>query len=91
MPAVTPFFSDGDELPGHDVVLAPGFPFDEDAREAFEEAMRELGDGFDNPEWQEKLERIKEMDFSTIEERMKEVEQRLKELELELEREAQKR
>ncbi len=86
------FMPDGQSLPDHDVFIAgTGFHLDEESIEAFEEAMRELEDRFDSTEWQEKIERMKEMDFGAIEERMKEVEQRLKELETELEAEAAKK
>ena len=76
------------ELPDHDVIIrASGLHLDEESMEAFEEAMRDLGAQFDSPEWQERLERFNDLDFTTIQERMEEVERRLKELEEELEKE----
>lgn len=60
------------------------FHLDGEAREAMRDAMRELGDRFDSSEWQERLQRFEELDFSAIQDRMREVEKRLKELEQEL-------
>ena len=83
-----PDIEDFDGLPDHDVVIsAPGFRLDEESMEAFEQAMRGLGDHFDSAEWREKLERVEELDFTGIQERMQEVERRLQELEQELEHE----
>lgn len=85
------FFPEGGE-PGHNVFFAgSGLHLDEESVEAFEEAIRELEDNFDSIEWQEKLERMKEMDFDAIQTRMKEVEQRLQQLEKELEKETSKK
>ena len=71
----------------HDIVIAGDGPLlDERAREAMEEAMRELGERLESEEWTEKLERLQELDFSSIQERMREVESRLRELESELEK-----
>jgi len=82
------FIPNPGELPDHDIVIrAPGLPLDEQSMEAFEEAMRGLEEHFDSPEWQERIERFNELDFSAIEERMEEVERRLKELEEDLDKE----
>ncbi len=81
-----------DDFPDHDVVIAgPGFHLDEESMEAFEQAMRGLEDHFDSVEWQEKLERVEELDFTAIQERMQEVERRLQDLEKELEKEAKEK
>lgn len=81
------FVPDMDELPDHDVVIrAPEMHLNEESMEAFEEAMRDLEEQFDSGEWQERIERLNELDFSTIQERMEKVEKRLKELEKELEK-----
>ena len=81
-----------DDFPDHDVVIAgPGFHLDEESMEAFEQAMRGLEDHFDSVEWQEKLERVEELDFIAIQERMQEVERRLQDLEKELEKEAKEK
>jgi len=64
---------------------------DEESMEAFEEALRGLGDHFKSPEWQEKLERVEELDFTAIQERMHEVERRLQKLEQELEQDTQEK
>ncbi len=86
------FMPDIDELPDHDVVIeGPGFHLDEESMEAFERAMRGLEDHFDSVEWQEKLERVEELDFTEIQERMQEVERRLQELEQELEKEVKEK
>ncbi len=80
------------EMPGHDVFIATdGLHLDDEAREAMQDAMRELGDRFDSAEWQERLQRFEQLDFSAIQERMKEVEKRLHELEEELEESFEKR
>jgi hypothetical protein len=63
----------------------------EESMEAFEEAMRGLGDHFESAEWREKLERVEELDFTAIQERMQEVERRLQELEQELEQETKEK
>ena len=56
-----------DDFPDHDVVIAgPGFHLDEESMEAFEQAMRGREDHFDSVEWQEKLERVEELDFTAI-------------------------
>ena len=87
-----PDMPDIGELPDHDVVIAsPGFHLDEESMEAFEQAMRRLKGHFDSVEWQEKLERVEELDFTAIQERMQEVERRLQELEQELEKEAKEK
>ena len=81
-----------DDFPDHDVVIAgPGFHLDEESMEAFEQAMRGREDHFDSMEWQEKLERVEELDFTAIQERMQEVERRLQDLEKELEKEAKEK
>lgn len=78
---------DMEELPDHDVIFrAPGIRLNEESMEAFEEAMRDLEEHFDSPEWKEKVERLNELDFSAVEKRMEEVEKRLEELEKELEK-----
>ena len=78
--------------PDHDVVIgAPGFHFDSDSMEAFEHAIEGIEEHFDSAEWQERMERFNELDFTTIEERMEEVERRLQELERELERDGGER
>ena len=80
------------ELPDRDMVIAvPGFLLDEKSMEAFEHAMRGLEDHFDSAEWQETLERVEELDFTAIQERMQAVERRLKELEKELEKEGKEK
>ena len=79
------------ELPDHDLVIRmPEFELDEESMEAFEHAMEGLEEHLGSTEWQEKIERLEELDFTTIQERMKEVERRLKELEKELEKEGKK-
>lgn len=64
--------------------ISDGPELDEESVKAFEEAMRGIESRFDSEEWQEKLEKFRELDLSKIQERMKEVEQRLKKLEKEL-------
>jgi len=64
---------------------------DEESMEAFEQAMRGLGDHFNSAEWREKLERVEELDFTAIQERMQEVERRLQELEQELEQDSKEK
>jgi len=54
-------------------------------------AMQGLEEHFDSEEWQERLERIKSMDWSGVQKRMEELESRLKALEKELEQEEQKK
>ncbi len=86
------FMPEIDELPDLDMVIAgPGFHLDEESMEAFEQAMRRLKGHFDSVEWQEKLERVEELDFTAIQERMQEVERRLQDLEKELEKEAKEK
>jgi len=86
------FMPDMPDLPDHDVVIAdPGFHLEEKSMEAFEHAMRGLEDHFDSVEWQETLERVEALDFTAIQERMKEVERRLQELEQELEQEGKEK
>lgn len=63
------------------------FRIDEDIAEALGHAMQGLEEHFDSEEWQERLERIKSMDWSGVQERMEELESRLKALEKELEQE----
>lgn len=74
------------ELPDHDFEFELG---DEHVK-AFELAIGEFGEHYESGAWQEKLERIEGLDFTTIQERMKEVERRLQELEQELEKEGRK-
>lgn len=81
-----------DELPDRDVLIArPGVPLglhlDRKSMEALEQAMQELSERFESGEWQKKLERLSELDLSSVEERMREVEKRLQELEEELAKE----
>ena len=86
------FIPEGDLVPKFDFrILAPGVRIDERSLEAFENAIEDLGERFESPEWQEKVERLKDLDFTAIQERMKEVERRLQELEEELEREVKKK
>jgi hypothetical protein len=63
------------------------FSMDEDITEALGHAMESLEEHFDSEEWQERLERIKSMDWNGVQERMEELESRLKVLEKELEQE----
>jgi membrane-associated protease RseP (regulator of RpoE activity) len=78
----------GPDHPGQGFVfVGPGL--DEESVKAFEEAMRGIENRFDSKEWQDKLEKFREMDLSKIQERMKEVEERLKKLEKELQEEGQ--
>jgi len=92
MPDMPDMLDELDGLPDHDVVISgPGFHLDEESMEAFEQAMRGLGDHFDSAEWREKLERVEELDFTAIQERMREVERRLQELEQELEQDAKEK
>lgn len=67
------------------------FSIDEDIAEALGHAMQGLEEHFDSEEWQERLERIKSMDWSGVQKRMEELESRLKALERELEQEEQKK
>lgn len=79
-----------------DVLFAPGdrfflagpepgvLPLDEHALEALEEARKEISERFESGEWERKLEQIRELDVSKVEERIRELEKRLKELEKEL-------
>ena len=67
------------------------FRIDEDIAEALEHAMQGLEEHFDSEEWQERLERIKSMDWNGVQKRMEELESRLKALEKELEQEEQKK
>ena len=53
--------------------------------EAFQDAMQGLEDRFNSEEFEGRLERLRELDFSAIQERMEEVEERLRTLERELE------
>jgi len=81
------FISEMGELPDHDMVIrAPGLrvDLDEESAKALEDAMRELDERFDSPEWHERIERFSELDFTQIEQRMELVERRLRELEDEL-------
>jgi hypothetical protein len=78
-------------LSGSGVVIgAPGRFLDEEAVLAFEESMKELEERFESEEWQEKLKRLRELDLTKVQERMREVEERLKKLEKELEKESKK-
>ena len=63
------------------------FRVDEGIAEAFGDAMEGLEEHFDSAEWQERLERIKAMDWRGVQKRMEELESRLKALENELEQE----
>ncbi len=63
------------------------FSIDEEVTEALGNAMEGLEEHFDSEEWQERLERIKSMDWSGVQKRMEELESRLKTLEKELEQE----
>jgi membrane-associated protease RseP (regulator of RpoE activity) len=85
------------DLPDFDVPVeaGPGYGFafagpelDEESMKAFEKAMEGIKDRFESKEWQEKIEKLRELDLSKIQERMKEVEERLKHLEKELQQEA---
>ena len=67
------------------------FSIDENIAEALGHAMQGLEEHFDSEEWQERLERIKSMDWSGVQKRMEELESRLKVLEKELEQEEQKK
>ncbi len=67
------------------------FRIDEDIAEALGHAMQGLEEHFDSEEWQERLERIKSMDWNGVQKRMEELESRLKALERELEQEEQKK
>ncbi len=49
------------------------------------DVLEHLNQYFSSKDWSERLEHIEEMDFETVEERMKKVEERLRELEKELE------
>ena len=93
MPDIGPdMMEELESLPDHDVVISgPGFHLDEESMEAFEQAMRGLGDHFDSAEWREKLERVEELDFTAIQERMQEVERRLQELEQELQQDGKEK
>ena len=83
--------ADGD-YDEHDFVYAgPGIHLDEDSRRAFEDAMGKLNERFQSDEWRERMERLGELDFTTIEDRMREVETRLKELEKALSQETEVR
>lgn len=63
------------------------FSVDQDIAEALGDAIEGLEEHFDSEEWQERLERIKSMDWSGVQKRMEELESRLKALEKELEQE----
>lgn len=77
---------------GHGVFIAgPRLHLDGESVEAFEEAMRDIEQKFASDEWQERLKRLRELDLSKIQERMKEVEERLKKLETELDQESKKK
>jgi membrane-associated protease RseP (regulator of RpoE activity) len=76
-----------------DFVFAPGDKFfiagagphlDEDAMAALEEARKQLVERFESEEWQQKLDRLRELDVSKVEERIRVLEKRLQELEREL-------
>ncbi|MGH9336813.1 MAG: hypothetical protein ACRD21_23990, partial [Vicinamibacteria bacterium] len=88
LPEIIPFPA----MPSAGVFVAgPEAPLDEEAVKAFEEAMKDLEGRFQSEEWQDKLKRIQELDFSKIQDRMKEVEERLRALEAELEKEGKKK
>ena len=92
MPHIGPDIVEGlDGLLDHVVIPGPGFHLDEESMEAFEQAIRGLGEHFDSVEWREKLERVEELDFTAIQERMQEVERRLQELEQELEQDGKEK
>ena len=57
---------------------------------AFENAMKELEERIEQGGWREKLLRLEDFDFGTIQERMREVEKRLRELESELAKERER-
>lgn len=79
------------ELAGSGVFIAgPGPHLDEEALRAFEQSMKEIEERFESKEWQEKLKRLRELDLTKVQERMKEVEERLRKLEKELEKEPKK-
>ncbi len=63
------------------------FRIDEEITEALGHAMEGLEEHFDSEEWQERLDRIKSMDWNGVQKRMEELESRLKALEKELEQE----
>jgi len=70
--------------------LAPAWDPPEDITIALDEAMGNLEEHFNSEEWQERLERIKSMDWVGVQKRMKEIETRLRALERELKREEAK-
>jgi hypothetical protein len=61
--------------------------FELDNYDEIQGALERLGIYFSSDEWKERLEHIEQMDFRSVEERMKDVESRLRELETELEKE----
>lgn len=86
------FIPNIEDLPDHDVLIGrPGQPLglhlDQESMEALEQAMQELSERFESGEWRDKLEKLQELDLSSVEERMREVEERLQELEKELAKE----
>lgn len=82
------FVPEMDDLSEHEIYLSsPELHLDEEAMKAFERAVEGLEEKFDSEEWQERLERLQELDFSAIQDRMEEVERKLKHLEKELDKE----
>jgi len=65
-------------------ISSEGLHLDAEARDAIRDAMGGLKERFDSDEWQDRLKRFEQLDFSVIQERMEEVEKRLRELEREL-------
>lgn len=70
--------------------LALGWDQPEDFTIALDEAMANLEEHLNSEEWQERLERIKSMDWLGVQKRMKEIETRLRALEQELKQEEAK-
>ena len=94
VPEIAPFPGSGPLVGGHGFVFAGpegAIDLNEEAVRAFEDAMKDIEDRFESEEWQEKLKRFSELDFSKIQERMKEVEERLRKLEKDLDREGKKK
>ncbi len=94
VPEIAPFPGDGPLVGGHGFVFAGpegAIDLNEEAVRAFEDAMKDIEDRFESEEWQEKLKQFSELDFSKIQERMKEVEERLRKLEKDLDQEGKKK
>ena len=79
----------GPDFPVPENLVPPGPP--EDFTIALDEAMANLEEHLNSEEWQERLERIKSMDWLGVQKRMKEIETRLRALEEELEQEEAKK